>query len=157
MHKRILIGCILIIFLLCAVPPSLANKSKTGMNDTFSPISSNRTLFTSCYIEASGYVSEIDWPAIIKMPNMWKTTWFRPFNDNRAIMTYWQIVFDSSVEMSIFDKEGGQLLWEHSDSSHEQIRIIGYYGIYISSNPDEGKPLYIDMSGNALVVFRTAR
>ena len=116
----------------------------------------DREIYTLCYIEASGYVSEIDWPRVIGS-NMWKTTWFRPFNDDRAIVTYWQIVYDSSVDISIYDKEGGELLWEHSDLFHEQIRIIGYYGIYIPSRPDIEKPLHIDISGNALVVLRTAR
>jgi hypothetical protein len=156
MHKKILFGLICSILLMMITPSTLGITDFYYMKDSISPLSSDRDAFINCHIEASGYISEIDWLAIIKAPNMWKTTWFRPFNDDRAVVTYWQIVFDSTVKISIHDRDGG-ILWEHSDASHEQIRIIGYYGIYIPSRPDLEKPLHIDISGNALLVLRTAR
>jgi len=35
-------------------------------------------LFATCYIEASGDISERDWFCDYSSPNMWKTFWFRP-------------------------------------------------------------------------------
>jgi hypothetical protein len=157
MHKKIIIGLIFSIVLMIITPSTLGITKTDDLKETISPSASNRNIFVNCYIEASGHVSEIDWPAIIKAPNMWKTTWLRPFNDDRAIVTYWQIVFDSSVDLSIYDKKGGDLLWEHSTTSHEQIRIIGYYGIYNPSRADIEKSLYIDILGNAVIILRTAR
>jgi hypothetical protein len=157
MHKKILIGLIFSVTFMIITPSTLSTPKTNDLKEIISPTSSNRNIFVNCYVEASGHVSEIDWPAIIKAPNMWKTTWFRPFNDDRAIVTYWQIVFDSSVELSIYDKKGGELLWRHSDTSHEQIRIIGYYGIYIPSRPDSDKSLHIDIAGYTGMVLRTAR
>jgi hypothetical protein len=157
MHKKILFGLICSILLMMITPSTLGITDFNNLKDSNSSMSSNRDVFINCHIEASGYISEIDWLAFIKAPNMWKTTWFRPFNDDRALVTYWQIVFDSAVKISIYDKKDGEIIWEHSDASHEQIRIIGYYGIYIPSRPDLEKPLHIDISGNALLVLRTAR
>ena len=156
MHKKIMVILICSMLLLIIVPQTVSVSDNRNKDQIILPTASNRKTFRNCYIDASGYLSEKDWPRIIGS-NMWKTTWFRPFNDDRAIVTYWQIVFDSSVELSIFDNEGGELLWEHSDLSHEQIRIIGYFGIYIPSRIENEDSLHIEISGNALVVLRTAR
>lgn len=156
MKKGILIGLICFVFLCSTFSASLSTAEILKTNEARLPILSDQFLFTSCYIVASGYVSETDWPAFIKMPNMWKMTWVRLFNDN-ALMTYWQIVFDSSAEITIYDKEGGQLLWEQSGEFHQQVRIIGYYGAYVPSQREEENPLYIELSGHAFLVFRTPR
>jgi hypothetical protein len=114
-----------------------------------------RDLFTSCYIEAEGEIAKIDWPAIIKMPNMWKTFWFRPFNDNRALVSYWSIVLDCDSDVKIYDEENGNILWDHQGSEYPQLKIFGYSGIYIPKSIDNS--LHVSLSGNALVVLTIMR
>jgi hemolysin-activating ACP:hemolysin acyltransferase len=75
----------------------------------------------SCYIEADGDLSTVDWPRAIGS-NMWKLSWFRPFRNDLAFVSYWHIVFDESSELAIYDKEGGGLLREHEGSGNPHFR-----------------------------------
>jgi hypothetical protein len=68
--------------------------------------------FASCYIEVSGNIATIDWPRIIGT-NMWKLIYFRPFFNDFAVVVFWRLVLDESTELSIYNKQGGDLLWQH--------------------------------------------
>jgi hypothetical protein len=112
-----------------------------------------KTLYKGCYIEASGEISEKDWFAIIRLPNMWKTFWFRPpFNEQKAFVSFWRIVYDSKSTVTIYSEQNGDILWDHNGQQDVHLIIIGFHGIYIpeQSNPDE--PLHVEISGNALFV-----
>jgi hypothetical protein len=115
----------------------------------------NWDLFTSCYIEAEGEIAKIDWPAIIKMPNMWKTFWFRPFNDNRALISYWMLVLDFDSNVKIYDEENGNILWDHQGSEYPQLKIFGYSGDYIPKSMEDS--LHVSLNGKALVVLTNLR
>jgi len=119
------------------------------------PTDAQTDTFTSCYIEASGDISTVDWPRIIGS-NMWKLTWFRPLGNDFAVVSYWRIVLDESTELAIYDKQGGELLWQHDGSGHPQLRIIGYFGDYIPTCPNENI-LHVELSGSALFVLKNIK
>jgi len=131
------------------------NSTATKIVNSNKTTNNNSNFFSRCFIEASGDISNVDWPRIIGS-NMWKMTWFRPFNDDRAIVSYWQLVFDSSSEIRIYSEENGELLWEHDGNGHPQIRILGYYGIYVPSNSDESS-LHVSINGKALLLLMHIR
>lgn len=119
------------------------------------PTMTQTDTFTRCYIEASGDISTVDWPRIIGS-NMWKLTWFRPFGNNFAVISYWRIVLDESTDLSIYDEDGGELLWQHDGVGHPQLRIIGYFGNYCSTNPIENT-LHVEISGSAFFILKNVK
>jgi len=119
------------------------------------PIDTKTDTFIGCYIEASGEVSTVDWPRIIGS-NMWKLTWLRPFGNDFAVISYWRIVLDESTELSIYDEEGGELLYQHDGVGHPQLRIIGYFGDYTPTSPDENT-LHVELSGSAFYILKNVK
>ena len=114
-------------------------------------------LYTSCYIEAEGEIAyNIDWIAFIKMPNMWKTFWFRPFNDDKAIVSYWMLVFKYDSKVKIYSEENGELLWDHHGLEYPQLKIFGFYGNYIPST-NNNDAFEVSLSGNAMIVLTKLR
>ena len=112
-----------------------------------------RNKYRGCYIEASGEISEKDWFAIIRLPNMWKTFWFRPpLDEQKAFVSFWRIIYDSDSTVTIYSEKNGDILWDHNGRQDVHLIIVGFRGIYIpsQSNPDE--PLHVEISGNAVFV-----
>ena len=110
--------------------------------------------YFGCYIESSGIISHFDFPRIIGS-NFWKSFWFRPFNDDRALVSYWQILFDKTADISIYTEENGDLLWQNTGEDHTQMRIIGFFGTYIPNN-NNGE-FHAIIEGRALIVFNVMR
>ncbi len=109
--------------------------------------------FATCHIEASGDISERDWFAIVRLPNMWKTFWFRPpFNDFKAFVSLWRIIYDPDSKVTIYTKQDGKILWEQNGRQDAQLVIIGFYGTYIPERTNPNGPLHVEISGNALFV-----
>jgi hypothetical protein len=112
-----------------------------------------RNNYRGCYIEASGEISEKDWFAIIRLPNMWKTFWFRPpLDEQKAVVSFWRIVYDSESTVTIYSKQNGDILWDHNGRQDVHLILVGFRGIYLPerNNPDD--PLHVEISGNALFV-----
>jgi len=153
--KIFVVGCfILLVF--TSFP--LINSSEIDINESANEITFSKwQMYTSCYIEADGEIAyNIDWIAFIKMPNMWKTFWFRPFNDDRAIVSYWMLVFNFDSKVRIYSEEDGDLLWEHQGSEYPQLKIFGFYGNYIPSTNDN-YAFQVELDGNALIVLTKLR
>jgi hypothetical protein len=144
--SRILLGiCISAMFLIPA-----------GANATIiiseKPQSTNILSYTSCYIEASGKISEKDWFAIIRLPNMWKTFWFRPpSNELKAFVSFWRIVYDSNSIIKIYTKQNGKLLWEQNGKQDVNLVIVWFNGVYIPKTTLDGR-LHVEISGNAMFI-----
>ena len=143
----ILLGiCISALFLI----PSVGNATLTISDE---PQSNTSRPFATCYIEASGDISERDWFAIIRLPNMWKTYWFRPpSNDFDAFVSLWRIVYDPESIVTIYAEQDGRLLWEQNGRQDVQLVIIGFHGTYIPESNLDGK-LHVEIRGNALFVI----
>lgn len=135
----------MLLFITLAIPFSPATQNPRMTTKEAQP-----NTFTSCYVEADGDVSTVDWPRLIGS-NMWKLSWFRPFGNDLAVVSYWRIVLDESSELAIYDRDGGDLLWEHDGSGNPQLRIIGFFGDYIPTSPDEST-LHVKISGSALFI-----
>jgi hypothetical protein len=109
-------------------------------------------IYTKCYIEAEGDISVRDWFAIIRMPNMWKTFWFRPRGDEQqAFVYFWRLVYQSDSKITIYIEENGNILWNHQGEQEVHLVIFGYNGMYIPSSTEDG-PLHVKISGNAIFV-----
>ena len=152
MRKKI-IGFLISLILLVTSLPLI---SATEINKENENLKSNIVIgpYINCYIEASGIISHFDFPRIIGS-NFWKNFWFRPFRDDRAFVSYWQILFDKTAEIAIYSEKNGYLLWENTGEFHTQMRIIGYFGTYIPSDNDG--EFYTIIKGNALIVFNVMR
>ena len=87
---------------------------------------------------------------------MWKSFWFRPFNDDKAIVSYWMLVFKFDSIVKIYSEENGDLLWENYGSNYLQLKIFGFYGNYIPSNNDENS-FQVLLSGKAFIVLTKLR
>ena len=139
--------CISALFLI----PAGGNATITISED---PQFNTNPLFATCYIEASGDISERDWFAIIRLPNMWKTFWFRPpLNDFEAFVSLWRIIYDSDSKVTIYVKQDGKILWEQNGRQDVQLVIIGFHGTYIPERTNPNEPLHVEISGNALLVI----
>jgi hypothetical protein len=152
MRKKLSNMFIILILIISSFSIVTSSENKVSTKNVNEPQNDGIEVFMSCFIDASGEIARIDWPAIIKMPNMWKTTWFRPFKDDRAVATYWQLVFDSKSEIRIYSEENGELLWQHDGSDYPQIRIFGFYGTYIPSS-SYGESLHVSIRGNVLLLW----
>ncbi len=105
-------------------------------------------IFTTCYIEASGKIG--GWDRGFFQFGMWKTSWFRPFLNDFAVITYWHIPFDSDAEVTIYSRDGGRVLWEYE--GQQRVNILGYFGTYIPNEIDDDS-LYITIRGTALIAM----
>ena len=138
--------CISAMFLIPAVGNATLTISEEPQSNTNRP-------FATCHIEASGDISERDWFAIIRLPNMWKTFWFRPpLNDFKAFVSLWRIIYDPDSKVTIYAKPDGKILWEQNGRQDVQLVIIGFYGTYIPERTNPNGPLHVEISGNALFV-----
>ena len=72
-------------------------------------------------------------------------------------MSYWQLVLDVNAELTIYDEKDGAVLYQHINTDHQQLRLIGYYGNYITSSPEGGSGLHITIDGRALFLLITDR
>lgn len=105
--------------------------------------------YNGCYIESNGKISIDDWFAIIRMPNMWKTFWFRPFKDEmQAFVSFWRLVFQSDSDVTIYSEENGDILWDHQGGKEVHLVIVGFWGEYIPTSVDG--LLNVQINGNAL-------
>jgi len=156
MKKKIFVIICLILLVITSFP--LVNSNEIDVNDDACDIKLSKwELYSSCYIEAEGEIAyNIDWIAFIKMPNMWKTFWFRPFDDDMAFVSYWMLVFKFDSKVKIYNEENGDLLWEHQGSEYPQLKIFGFYGDYIPSTNDQDV-FQVSLNGNAFMVLTRLR
>ena len=153
MKMKILVIACLIFIILSIIP--IVNSENTN-NQNISGVR-DINLFTTCFIEADGEIAyDFDWPAIIKMPNMWKTLWFRPFNNDKALVTSWMLVFNYDSDVKIYNRENGDLLWNHQGTEYPQLKIFGFYGDYIPSSGDDDS-FRVSLSGRAFIVLSILR
>ena len=153
MRKKIICYLISLILLITSIPLIGALESNIEKeNPTFNDVIVGP--YIGCYIDVSGIISHFDFPRILGN-NFWKTFWFRPFNDDRALVSYWQILFDKTADISIYNEENGDLLWQNLGEYHTQMRIIGFFGTYIPDN-DNGD-FNVIIQGRALIIFNVMR
>ena len=149
MKMKMIVVFVSMLMIATAIPLTSASNTNKTNNKICNPTTDT---YNECYIEASGKISEKDWPAIIRLPNMWKTFWFRfLLNDERAFVSFWRIIFQSNAEVTIFTEQNGEVLWEHQGEKEVQLIILGYVGIYNPESSDDG-PLHVTISGTALRV-----
>lgn len=145
--RKILTYMVVLMFLITG----FATLSFSKENDTVKKINNSVTSgFKRCYIEATGKISVDDWFAIIRMPNMWKTFWFRPpLKELNAFVSFWRIVYQSDSQITIYTEQNGDILWENNEQQEVHLIIIGFYGIYVPQSGDPNGPLHVEISGNA--------
>lgn len=110
--------------------------------------SNDKVSFTNCYIELSGEIHN-DWPAFIKLPNLFRLLWVGPNINNVLFGTYCYILYENTASIKIFEEKDDDIIWEHDGVQDPLITIIGFKGDfeYIEI------PYYLDrivFSGNAL-------
>jgi len=150
MKKRIISLYIACMFLLLAVPTMTAfSLSEEESNDL------EWETFSSCYIDASGDISGEDWSRILGS-NMWKLSWFRPFFNDFAVVSYWRIVFDESSSITLYTEKDGEVLWDHDGTGHPQFRILGFFGDYIPTC-SENTDLHVKIRGQILFALKNVR
>jgi hypothetical protein len=156
MKKKIFVACCFILLVITTFP--LVSGNKIELNDNNNDLNLSKwEFYNSCYIEAEGEIAyNIDWIAFVKMPNMWKTFWFRPFNDDKAIVSYWMLVFKFDSKIKIYSEENGELLWDHHGSDYPQLKIFGFYGNYIPTTNDNDA-FQVSLKGNALMILTKLR
>jgi len=143
--EKILVGVVMLMFV------SIAFTSQTLAKENIVKDEIPAKLYEGCYIEAEGKISVQDWFAIIRMPNMWKTFWFRPFKDEmKAFVSFWRLVFQSDSDITIYSEENGNILWDHQENQEVHLVIVGFWGDYIPTNTDGY--LNVKINGNAIFV-----
>jgi len=83
--------------------------------------------FINCYIELTGEIHN-DWPAFIKLPNMFRLLWVGPEINNVLFGTYCYILYENDASITIFDEKDGDIIWEHDGIQDPLITIIGFKG-----------------------------
>jgi len=84
------------------------------------------------------------------------TFWFRPFNNDKALVTYWMLVFKYDSNVKIYNRENGDIIWDHQGSEYPQLKIFGFFGDYIPSTSDDDS-FRVSLSGKALIVLTILR
>jgi hypothetical protein len=100
------------------------------------------------YIEISGVITNKDFTSIIGS-NFWKIMFLRPKgnDDPAAFIFYWFIRLKEQATISLYDEQGGDLIWEHDGIGIQQIRMLTFSGNYIPSLTMDGD-LKINVEGN---------
>ena len=132
-----IIGILMCMLLLGTIIPTISATQ---------PISNEIKHFGSCYIVAKGELTEHDFPSIIGT-SMWKITFLRFFNDDRAFVFYWFIRFNETATVTVYSEQNGEILWQHQGETVPQLRMLLFRGTYINDVTEDGK-LYIEISGN---------
>jgi hypothetical protein len=149
MRKK-LIGILICISLLTTIIPLTG---AINSNNTQQKREKNQgnifNIYPLCYVEANGNIAEKE-----GRQKMWKTFWFRPFQDDRACVSYWHIIFKSDATVTIYDKKNGDVVWQNTGD--QRLNILGYFGIYIPSSANDGS-LHITIEGRALLAMPRAR
>ena len=145
--RKMLTIMIVLMFLITGFTTLSLSKENNAVQKIYN---SDTSGFKRCYIEATGKISENDWFAIIRMPNMWKTFWFRPpLKELDAFVSFWRIVYQSDSQITISTEQNGDILWDNNGQQEIHLIIIGFYGIYIPQRSDSNEPLNVEISGNA--------
>jgi len=111
----------------------------------------NIGMFSKVNIEANGKISVDDWFAIIRLPNMWKTFWFKFINnEDKAFVSFWRLIFQTDSEITISCESTGDILWEYQGESEIQLVIIGYTGVYISESINNDQ-LHVTLDGYSVL------
>ena len=148
--RKILTYIVILMFLIAGYATISLSKENNSVEKIGNKITSG---FKRCYIDATGNISERDWFAIIRMPNMWKIFWFRPpLNEFNAFVFFWRIVYQADSQVTIYTEQNGDILWDHNRQQEVHLIIIGFNGIYIPQSGDPNIPLHVEISGNAWFV-----
>ncbi len=97
--------------------------------DTDSKILDDKKYFNNCYIELSGEIHN-DWPALIKLPNLFRLFWIGSDINNILFGTYCYILYENDALITIYDEKDGNLIWEHDGIYDPLVTIIGFRGDY---------------------------
>lgn len=149
--RKILVYMVVLMFLITGYSTISLAKENEAVDEK---IDKTITLgYKGYYIEASGKISVEDWFAIIRLPNMWKTFWFRPpLDEQKAFVSFWRIVYQSDSKVTIYTEQNGDIIWDHEGSQDIHLVIIGFNGVYIPDCSNLDEPLHVEISGNALFV-----
>lgn len=111
-------------FLMCVVLLATTIPTATAIhaNDTAAAVNqkdatAKRSMFTKCYIEASGLLSD-----------QWNIVYLKPFNNEFAIVCVWKIFLGDDGKTTIFNKENGRVLYECQ--GQRELLLIGFIGDY---------------------------
>jgi hypothetical protein len=103
--------------------------------------------YRNCYLEISGYMHN-DWPAVIKLPNMFQLLWIHQFDSDKVLFgLYSYILFEKDAMIKIYDEKDGDLLWQHEGIIDPLITLIGFSGDVVIDNTPYQLP-YITLNGN---------
>ena len=148
MRKKIVGTLVCVIFI--AIILDFANAYNLSGNKVIEPHrleNSDNSLVTfrpcfTCYIEVLGKVAEDDSGRV----EMFKTFWFRPFDDDRAFVTFWHIKFQPDANITVYTRENGRILWQHE--GNQTLDMVGFFGNYIPSSSDD-RSFQVTMNGVA--------
>jgi hypothetical protein len=131
-------------------PRDTSTNSDNTDTTTMKNVLGEKQRFTNCYFEISGYMHN-DWPAIIKLPNMFQLLWIQSANDINDVIfgTYSYIYFEEDAEITVYSEENGEVIWQHEGQIDPFLTMIGFKGSYSYVDPDYELPI-ITLSGNAL-------
>jgi len=104
--------------------------------------------YMNCYLEISGYMHN-DWPAFVKFPNMVQIGWRSQLNSDKVLFgAYSYILFEKDVTIKVYDKQDGDLLWQHEGVIDPLITLLGFSGEYILDDTPYELP-HITLTGTA--------
>ena len=71
-------------------------------------------------------------------------------------VTSWMLVFNYDSDVKIYNRENGDLLWNHQGTEYPQLKIFGFYGDYIPISGDDDS-FRVSLSGRAFIVLSILR
>ena len=149
-------GIILCFFIMIMVTQNIVTSLNQTDIDT-GPNDVSRNVFSNCYIEADGLVSDDDWASFVRLPNMCKTFWLKNIlNNSRIFVSFWRVVLESDSEIIIYNEKDGEIIWHHDKNNIPVLNIIGFAGKYESNTTINGQ-LHVTICGNSLIVLRGVR
>ena len=107
----------------------ISKKLSNNQDISSESILNNKVNFNNCYIEISGKIHN-DWPAIVKLPNLFTFLWYRSDENNILFGTYCYILYEEDAVIKVYNEKDGNLIWEHEGMSDPLIKIIGFKGEY---------------------------
>lgn len=132
--RRVLSLCMILMLVFPIVANVIAETDYQESQEQNTILSSGTKRFTNCYVEISGYIHN-DWPAIIKLPNMFQSGWIMSSEEDVLFGLYSYMLFENSAAIIVYSEKNGDILWEHQKDVDPLITIIGFNGFYEFINP----------------------
>ena len=137
--KKKIIGIIIGMLLITVFIPSISATQTFG---------NKKEVFKDCYVELTGTVVPVSGNLFQYL--MFKYFYIRPYGDDRAFVLFWLIEFlEPDVEVTIYDKKGGEILWQDTGLSGVWgMKLFWFFGIYTNDGSTDDK-LVVNLQGTA--------